>query len=185
MAERLSKLAAMRIRTHLGVSVDGFVATPDGWPVLLSMPEFAGRESYGLPELLETTGAAVMGRTTFEPALDAPNWPWPGLEVFVLTSTTLPAGAPPGIVTEGDPAALLERMRAADFEGDVHLIGGPRTVAAFISIGALDELGIVMLPLIAGGGVPFSASGIELRHLELRSQRAFPDGAVELLYGVG
>ena len=78
----------------MGVSVDGFVATPDGWPVLLSMPEFAGRESYGLPELLETTGAALMGRTTFEPALDAPNWPWPGLEVFVLTSTPLPAGAP-------------------------------------------------------------------------------------------
>jgi hypothetical protein len=39
--------------------------------------------------------------------------------------------------------------------------------------------------LIAGGGVPFSDAGIETRHLELRSQRAFPDGAVELRYGVG
>jgi dihydrofolate reductase len=123
-----------------------------------------------------------MGRATFEPALDAPNWPWPGLDVFVLTSTPLPAGAPAEIVTGADPAALLERMREADFDGDVHLIGGPRTVAAFLSIGALDELGIVMLPLIAGGGVPFSDSGIETRRLELRSHRAFPDGAVELLY---
>ena len=172
----------MRIRTHMGVSVDGFVATPDGWPVLLSMPEFAGRESYGLPEILETTGAAVMGRTTFEPALDAPKWPWPGLRVFVLTSTPLPAGAPGEIVTESDPAALLERMREADFEGDVHLIGGPKTVRAFLSIGALDQIGIVLLPLIVGSGAPFASSGIEMQRLTLESQRAFPDGAVELLY---
>jgi dihydrofolate reductase len=174
----------MRIRTHLGVSVDGFVATPDGWPVLLQMPGFAGRESYGLPELLKTTGAAVMGRTTFEPALDAPSWPWPGLKVFVLTSTPLPAGAPESIVTESDPAALLELMREADFEGDAHLIGGPKTIRAFLDLGALDELGIVLLPLVVGAGLPLSSSGIEMRRLALESHRAFPDGAVELRYSV-
>ncbi len=175
----------MRIRTYTGISLDGFVATPDGWPVLLSMPDFAGRESYGLPLLLETTGAAVMGRRTFEPALDAPNWPWPGLRVFVLTSTPLPAGAPEGIVTESDPVALLELMREADFEGDVHLIGGPRTVEAFLSIGALDQLGVVVLPLILGNGLPLSSSGIEMRRLRLESHQVFPDGAVELRYSPG
>ena len=174
----------MRIRSHLGVSVDGFVSTADGWPVLLSMPDFAGRKSYGLPDLLDDCGAAVMGRTTFEPAVGAPNWPWPGLEVFVLTSTPLPDGAPEDVVTEGDPARLLDRMREADFEGDVHLVGGPRTVRAFHEIGALDELGIVVLPLLAGSGVPLSSSGIEMLRLELESERSFPDGAVELIYSV-
>ncbi len=174
----------MRIRTYMGVSVDGFVATPDGWPVMLSMPDWAGREAYGLPELLETTGAAVMGRTTFEPAVGAPKWPWPGLEVFVLTSSPLPDGAPEGIVTDADPAALLERMREGGFEGDAHLIGGPKTVEAFLAIGALDQLGIVKLPLLVGGGVPFSSSGIEMQRLALESERSFPDGAVELLYSV-
>ena len=88
----------------MGASLDGFVSTPDGWPVLLSMPAFRGRESYGLPELLAECGAAVMGRTTFEPALGAENWPWPGLEVFVLTSIPLPEGAPEGIVSSSPSA---------------------------------------------------------------------------------
>jgi dihydrofolate reductase len=166
----------------MGVSLDGFVATPDGWPVLLSMPDFAGAESYGLPELLADCGAVAMGRTTFDPALGAPKWPWPGLEVFVLTSSRLPEDAPEGIVTAADPAALLGRMRAADFEGDVHLVGGPRTVQAFHAIGALDELGVVLLPILVGSGLPLSSSGIEMARLKLESQRAFPDGAVELLY---
>ena len=38
----------MRIRTHIGVSVDGFVATSDGCPAVLSMPEFVpGRVGVG------------------------------------------------------------------------------------------------------------------------------------------
>jgi dihydrofolate reductase len=168
----------------MGVSVDGFVSTPDGWPVMLSMPDWAGRESYGLPELLETAGAAAMGRTTFEPAVGAPHWPWPGLEVFVLTSSPLPDRTPDGIVTDADPSTLLEGMREAEFEGDVHLIGGPKTVQAFLSIDALDELGVIVLPLIVGDGVPFSSSGIEMQRLRLESERAFPDGAVELRYSI-
>ena len=175
----------MRIRSFTWASASMASSRPrTAGVVMLSMPEWAGRESYGLPVLLETTGAAVMGRTTFEPAVGAPKWPWPGLEVFVLTSSPLPDGAPDDIVTEADPAALLDRMREAGFEGDVHLIGGPKTVEAFLSIGALDQLGVVMLPLIAGGGVPFSSSGIEMQRLRLESERAFPDGAVELLYAV-
>jgi len=30
--------------------------------------------------------AVLMGRTTFEPALSAPHWPWGDLDVFVLGS---------------------------------------------------------------------------------------------------
>ena len=65
----------MLIRTRTGVTVDGFVANPDGQPVLLSMPDFRGRPSYGIQELIDDCDAAVMGRTTFLPALKAPSWP--------------------------------------------------------------------------------------------------------------
>ena len=52
-----------------------------------------------------------MGRTTFVPALGAPRWPWPNLQVFVLTSRPLPANAPADVITAGEPAALAERLR--------------------------------------------------------------------------
>ncbi len=69
----------------MGVSVDGFVATPDGLPALLQMPDFLPGESYGYREFIASCDAVVMGRTTFLPALSAPSWPWPGLSVYVLT----------------------------------------------------------------------------------------------------
>jgi hypothetical protein len=67
----------MRIRTHMGVSVDGYVAASDGRPAVLCAPGFAPRTSGGYPEFIRDCGAVVMGRTTFEPALGADRWPWP------------------------------------------------------------------------------------------------------------
>jgi len=55
----------MRIRTHIGVSIDGYVSSADGRPTVLSVPSFKPTTSHGFPELLRDCGAVVMGRTTF------------------------------------------------------------------------------------------------------------------------
>jgi hypothetical protein len=52
----------MFIRTRMGVSVDGFVATPDGVPVFVVMPGFVPHESYDWPAFDEQIDAVVLGR---------------------------------------------------------------------------------------------------------------------------
>jgi dihydrofolate reductase len=173
----------MRIRTNLFVSADGYVAGPDGRPVQLLLPGFAGAGSYGLPEFLERCDAVVMGRTTFLPALAAPRWPWPQ-PVFVLTSHDLPEGTPEQVTTASSAAELVERMTAAGVAGDVHLVGGPRTVRAFREIGALAELWLHVAPLVLGAGCPLASPGGDPQALALTSTRSFPDGVVELGYRV-
>src|SRR5215208_7575474 len=108
----------MQIRTRLCMSIDGYVTTPDGWPVQLADPAFAAGESYGFPEFQRACDAALMGRTTFEPALGADRWPWPDLDVFVLGSSR-PEGTPDHVVLEPDPGRLLETIREANRGGDV------------------------------------------------------------------
>src|SRR2546423_15087332 len=93
----------MQIRTRMCMSADGYVTTPDGWPAQLADPAFVPGESYGFPEFQESCDAALMGRTTFEPALSADRWPWPNLDVFVLGSHR-PSGTPDHVVIESDPA---------------------------------------------------------------------------------
>jgi hypothetical protein len=93
------------------------------------------------------------------PALGAGSWPWPGLQVYVLTSRPLPAGTPAEVIAVPDPAALAEALRSRDTGGDVHLVGGPRTIRAFSAIGALDRLEVVLLPVLLGTGVPLSPAG--------------------------
>jgi pimeloyl-ACP methyl ester carboxylesterase/dihydrofolate reductase len=174
----------MQIRTHMGVSLDGYVASADGRPALLSMPDFVPGESHGHPEFIANCDAVVMGRTTFDPALQAPSWPWSGLLVYVLTSRPLPTDLPAEVVSASSATELLKLMRARGSDRDVHLVGGPRTIQAFREIGALDRLEVVVLPILLGGGLPLSTSGSEPLRLALDSHRTFPDGSAELAYSV-
>jgi dihydrofolate reductase len=171
----------MQIRTRMCMSADGYVTTPDGWPAQLADPAFVPGESYGFPEFQESCDAALMGRATFEPALSADRWPWPNLDVFVLGSHR-PSGTPDQVVIDSDPARLLEKLRAANQGGDVHLVGGPRTIETFRALGALDKLGLIVLPLLIGEGMRLTPTLSTDTGLTLESERALPGGSVEIVY---
>jgi dihydrofolate reductase len=171
----------MRIRARMSISADGYVTTPGGWPSLTADPAFVSGESHGIREFLEGCEQALMGRTTFLPALNNERWPWPALDVFVLASER-PPGTPDHVVTDGDPARLLEKLRAANRGGDVHLVGGPRTIETFRTLGALDTLELVVLPIVLGDGMRLSISPDT--GLELQGTRELPGGSVEIVYAL-
>jgi dihydrofolate reductase len=176
----------MRIRARMGVSVDGFVATTEGVPALLSMPGFVPGVSHGYPAFIENVDAVVMGRSTFLPALGAPKWPWVGLQVFVITSRPLPPETPPEVVVlSGGPAEAAGRLRSRGSAKDVHVVGGPQTIAGLAEAGALDRLEVVVLPLLLGTGAPLSPPGTRASRLLLSGgPQTHPDGSVELVYEI-
>jgi dihydrofolate reductase len=151
--------------------------------VQLADPAFDPGEGYGSAEFQKTCDAVLMGRTTFEPALGASRWPWAGLDVFVLGSHR-PAGTPDDVVVEGDPGRLLEKVSAANRGGDVHLVGGPRTVETFRALGALDLLGLIVVPLFVGDGMRMTPALNTQTKLTLQSEHALPSGAVEIVHAV-
>ena len=171
----------MQIRARMSMSADGYVTTPDGWPSLTADPAFVSGESHGIREFLEGCEQALMGRITFEPALNHHRWPWPSLNVFVLGSQR-PSGTPDHVVVESDPARLLEKLRAANQGGDVHLVGGPRTIETFRALGALDKLELVVLPLLFGAGMQLTPSLRVDTALTFERERALPGGSVEIVY---
>jgi dihydrofolate reductase len=174
----------MQIRARMSMSADGYVTTPSGWPALTADPAFVPGESHGIQEFLEGCEAALMGRTTFEPALSTDRWPWPTLNVFVLGSRR-PPGTPDHVVVDSDPARLLEKLRAASQGGDVHLVGGPRTIETFSALGALDRLELVVLPLLFGDGLRLTPALSTDTGLRFERERALPGGSVEIVYGLG
>lgn len=173
----------MRIRARVSMSADGYVTTPGGWPALVADPAFDHGRSHGIAEFLESCEAALMGRTTFEPALTNDRWPWSELEVFVLASAP-PPGTPDHVVVESDPRRLLERLREANRGGDVHLVGGPRTIETFRALGALDTLELVVLPILLGDGMRLSPPLSPEAGLTFERERALTGGSVEIVYSV-
>src|SRR5919197_4098484 len=78
------------------------------------------------PEVPRELRAGDDGPHDVRAGLNNERWPWPSVDVFVLASQR-PPGTPDHVVTDSDPAHLLEKLRASNQGGDVHLVGGPRT----------------------------------------------------------
>ena len=67
---------------------------------------------------------------------------------------------------------------------DIYLIGGARTTASLIDAGMVDELRLILHPLVAGKGKGLFATSECRRQLELREIHQLDGGRVSLIYGV-
>lgn len=175
----------MRIRTRLGISVDGYIASLDGRPAFLAMPDFVPHDSYDWAAFSAQIDAVVMGRVPLEAGLGASEWPWPGKQIYVLTSRPVPAEVPADdVVADSSPSGLLNKLRAAKLTRDAFLLGGQRTLQAFLSLGAIDQLELLQLPVLLGAGIPLSPPGTSQVSLQLQQHHAFPDGTIHHLYTI-
>jgi dihydrofolate reductase len=68
---------------------------------------------------------------------------------------------------------------------DIYLVGGARTTVSVIDAGLVDELRLIVYPLIVGEGKTLFATTERRRGLELREVQKLPDGRVSLIYAIG
>jgi dihydrofolate reductase len=179
-----------KVIANITMSVDGYVTGPGDGPGCglgvggerLHFWVFGGPWTYdeepsGQPRCadaawLETTlsrvGAVVGGRHTYE---SAGHWgdenPW-GLPFFIVTHR--PQEEPPGgaftFVDGVEPA--VEQAKAAAGDKDVSVMGGADVIRQAFAAGLVDELSIVVAPLLLGGGKRLFegfAGDVELEHL--------------------
>ena len=79
-----------------------------------------------------------------------------------------------------DEIAALKRQPGKD----IYLIGGAGTAASLIDAGLVDELRLIVYPLISGKGIALFATTESRRGLELQEVRQLQDGLVSLIYRV-
>ncbi|MDQ1742523.1 MAG: hypothetical protein QOE23_862 [Pseudonocardiales bacterium] len=111
-------------------------------------------------------GATIIGRNMFGPSRGPwPAEPWNGWwgqhppfhhPVFVLTHQARPplrlaGGTTFHFVQDGIQAAL-ERAREAAGERDVRIGGGVHTIRQYLHAGLIDELHLVLVPVLLGDG---------------------------------
>jgi dihydrofolate reductase len=98
----------------------------------------------------------------------------------VVYSRTLeaPSTARTRIEREFDPEAVRRMKASAD--GDIS-IGGSTLAAEAIRAGLVDELHLLLHPIVIGGGTPSLPDGVRWS-LELLDERRFANGVVHLHY---
>jgi dihydrofolate reductase len=177
-------------------SVDGYITGPDDGPgkglgeggERLHYWVFGGPWSYDnepeggptgddadwLNEMSAKVGAVVGGRWTYEAA---GHWggenPW-GIPFFIVTHRPEDEPEGKGFTFVSGVEDAVERAREAAGDKDVHVMGGADVIRQALDAGLVDELSIIVAPVVLGGGKRlfegFSKS-LELEHLGVRQSQ--------------
>lgn len=185
-----------KVLAAITTSVDGYVAGPEDGPgkglgeggerlhywvfggpwTYEAEPsgEATGEDAEWLSEAVSRLGAVVGGRQTYE-ASD--RWggqnPW-GLPFFIVTHRPeeQPEGGAFTFVSGVEEA--VEQAREAAGEKDVHVMGGADVIRQALEAGIVDELTIIVAPVVLGGGKRLFegfTTSLDLEHLGVRQSR--------------
>ena len=170
-------------------SLDGYSLEEDTefWRWWRAMPDDDEAEEYFVARL-RRAGTHIMGRVTYEAmAAHWPTSPEPVAPVMndipkVVFSKTLPsADWPESRIARGDTSEEIARLKAEP-GGEIVAHGGVRFVQSLARLGVVDEYRLYVYPVAIGSGSSLFAGLESLQPLRLVSNRAFPSGAVELVY---
>ena len=178
---------------YVGTSIDGYIAGPGGeYDFFEPSPELIGSLVEELPEVIPTHvrealgmgdppnarwDTVVMGRGTYEPALDVGvTSPYAHMRQVVV-STTVAADVDGAVeVVRADPLACVRALKAEPSDLGVWLAGGGVLAAELLP--EIDEIVVKQYPVVAGGGRPMFAGRFDPTSFVLIDQRSFDDGTL-------
>ncbi len=185
-----------KVVSGITVSVDGYITGPNDGPGCglgvggerLHYWVFGGPWSYDSPgrgeptgvdkewldEVMAGNGAVIGGRNTYEAAGHWGDTNPFGIPFFVVTHR--PEEQPPGdnFVFVGGLSEAVERATAAAGAKDVHIMGGADIIRQALSGGIVDELTIIVAPLVLGSGKRLFDGFTPSLELEHRGVRQSP-----------
>jgi dihydrofolate reductase len=169
-------------------SVDGVVQAPNEW-----QPAFDEEMGEALGRMLDGQDAVLLGRVTYAEwadywptSADEPFASWiNGVQKYVASSTLESARWPNSTLIKGPLTDFVTELREQP-GGSIGVGGSPSLVRSLLAAGLLDELTLMISPVVAGGGRQrLFADDAALTRLELVSAQPTSSGAVIVSYRKG
>jgi len=170
------------------VSLDGVVESPDKW----HFPYFNDQMEDAIGAAMAASDAMLMGRVLYE------EWAafWPnqdpnenpvaarmnGVRKYVV-STTLeePLEWQNSTLIGDNVAEEISRLKEQPGK-DISISGSPTLVRSLLQDGLLDELRLMLHPIVVGSGKRLFEDGVDQKALQLVDSETFSTGVLYLTY---
>lgn len=169
------RVARPRIRYQVAMSLDGYIAGPQGeadWIIMDPEIDFEG--------LFAQFDTFLMGRQTFAVA---GAFSTAGSKTFVFSRTLRPQDHPGVAIVAEVSEATIAPIRAQAAK-DIWLFGGGTLFRSFLDAGLVDTVEVAVMPVLLGGGVPLLACPASQAQLTLTGHHLYKTGIVGLEYAV-
>jgi dihydrofolate reductase len=169
-----------RLRYSVAMSLDGFIADPNGgydWIIMDESIDFAA--------MFREFDAFVMGRKTFEVSAHTEfDQMFSDSEVIVF-SRTLKESPREGIrVVSTSPEDTVRELKSKPGK-DIWLFGGGQLFRTLVDAGLVDTVEVAVMPVLLSQGIPLLPPGDQIRGMKLEKCETLPkSGIVMLSYSI-
>jgi dihydrofolate reductase len=162
-----------------GMSLDGYIARPDGSVDFLPSSPDALSE---MRKLFAGIDVVLFGRKTLDAAMklgEPPRGPW----TTYVFSRSHPSGEGEHgfIFVDQPPAEFVRELRNSPGKDILHM-GGGELARAFLEADLIDELRLGIAPTLLGNGVRLFRRGYLPRKLTLAASKVHDGGLLALTY---
>jgi len=164
-----------------GITLDGYIARPDGSVDYLKMTKEAAQV---IATLFSTIDTIVMGRKTFDAsvAMQGGAYKSPVAIPTYVFSRTQPPGERHGVIfTNQTPASWVRKIRARSGKHVFHM-GGGELARSFLEADLIDELSLGVVPILLGEGLPLFPGGFPQRDFVLIENKTYSKNGIALTY---
>ncbi len=165
---------------YVAMSLDGYIATPDGGVDWLAPFNEAG-EDYGYSEFIKSIDAILMGSKTFEQTQGFGAWPYQDKPSWVFSKRSFPEVPSGVLVTSKSPVQILTELESQGIERS-WLVGGSELASSFATEGFLSELIVSIIPILLGDGIRLFHTFDSISNLKLLDITTFKNGIVQAHY---
>lgn len=166
-----------RLRYGVAMSLDGFIAGPNG-----EYDWIAPNAGIDFVSIFAQFDILLMGRKTYEVARSGRNPNAPGQKWVVVSSKLDPEQHPGVTILNGnirDQVAVLKAQPGKD----IWLMGGGVLFRTLVDAGLVDAIELAVFPVLLGSGVPLLPEG-KREQLRIESCKSLASGVVMLAYSV-
>ena len=175
-----------KIVAGLFVSLDGVFESPDQW----HFPYFNDEMGEAVGAQMAESDAMLLGRQTYEEF--AGFWPQQGSEVdgadhmnttpkFVVSTTLASAAWQNTTVIRGNLGEALTRLKQQPGK-EIAVVGSGTLVRSLLRDNLLDELRLLVHPIVVGHGKRLFPDGTDQQPLKLVESKTFGTGVLYLTY---
>jgi dihydrofolate reductase len=172
------------VTLHVVSSLDGFIAKKDNsvsWLDTGSVYEAGVSISEEeAANFVRTIDCYVLGSRTYEHALEL-GWPYGDTPTVVVTGRKLPSTRKSVEFYSGDLKTLVDVKLAPRYR-NVWLVGGAMLCQGFLELGLVDEIRLMIAPVLLGEGLRLFGGSITEERWNLKNVVAYKNGFVELSY---
>ncbi|HJU73505.1 MAG TPA: dihydrofolate reductase family protein [Gemmatimonadaceae bacterium] len=170
-----------RVIYAVAMSLDGYIAGPSGeYDWIVNDPDI------DFNEMGSQFDTFLIGRKTWEmmAAQGGGGGGWSGMKTVVFSSTLRQSDYPSVTIVSGDAAAAVRKLKAEPGK-NMWLFGGGELFRSLLDAGVVDGVGVAIMPVVVGGGIPFLPPPAKRAKLKLTKHKLYPKtGIVSLDYDV-